>query len=159
MALTTKQADFIKHYVETGNATESVRRAGYGEVGARTEGSRLLAHADIKAELVRVGATTTQIVEERLGEAVGSAAWVIEQACSIVLEDGTQNRDRIAALALIARSHALFRDAAPVVQQVIALPSGTGYDDIVALRDSLRAQLPAPSGDAGEQFLAPSGDD
>ena len=82
MALTTKQADFIKHYVETGNATESVRRAGYGEKGARTEGARLLAHAVIKAELVRVGATTTQIVEERLGEAVGSAAWVIEQACS-----------------------------------------------------------------------------
>jgi len=60
---------------------------------------------------------------------------------------------------LIARSHALFRDAAPVVQQVIAMPSGTDYADIVALRDSLRAQLPAPPGDAGEQFLAPSGDD
>ena len=147
MALTTKQADFIKHYVETGNATESVRRAGYGEKGARTEGARLLAHAVIRSELVRLKATTTQIVEERLGEAVGSAAWVIEQACSIVLEDGTQNRDRIAALALIARSHALFRESAPMIQQVIAMPSGTGYDDIVALRDSLREQLPAPPDD------------
>ena len=155
MALTTKQAEFIKHYVETGNATESVRRAGYGEQGARTEGSRLLAHADIRAELVRVGATTTQIVEERLGEAVGSSAWVLEQACSIVLEQGTQNRDRIAALALIARSHALFREGPAVVQQVIALPSGTGYDDIVALRDSLREQLPAPPAPARHATAPP----
>jgi phage terminase small subunit len=47
MALTPKQQRFVEEYLVDLNATQAAIRAGYAESGARTEGTRLLADANI----------------------------------------------------------------------------------------------------------------
>jgi len=46
--LTPKRARFVEEYLRDVNATQAALRAGYAESGARTEGARLLANADIQ---------------------------------------------------------------------------------------------------------------
>ena len=138
--LTTLQAAFIEHYVATGNGTQSARLAGY-QGSDRTLGvtaSRMLGRASIRAALAELPASPPQRVAASLAAAAGSAAWIVDRA--VALADGArQDRDKIQALALLARRHAEFRDAGPaVVQQIVALPEGTGLDDLRALAASMR---------------------
>lgn len=53
LKLTAKQLKFIDEYLIDFNGSAACIRAGYSKSGSRTEGSRLLANADIKAELKR----------------------------------------------------------------------------------------------------------
>lgn len=48
MELTPKQKKFCDYYIETGNASEAARRAGYSEKTARTIGQQNLAKRAIK---------------------------------------------------------------------------------------------------------------
>lgn len=48
MKLTPKQKKFCDYYIETGNASEAARRAGYSEKTARTIGQQNLAKRAIK---------------------------------------------------------------------------------------------------------------
>ena len=49
MALNEMQKAFADYYIETTNATESAKRAGYSEKTARSQGQRLLTNVDISA--------------------------------------------------------------------------------------------------------------
>lgn len=51
--LTDKRTRFIDEYLLDCNATQAALRAGYAASGARQEGSRLLANADIRTEIDR----------------------------------------------------------------------------------------------------------
>lgn len=48
MNLNPKQKAFADFYIETGNASEAARKAGYSQKNANVNGPRLLAHAGIK---------------------------------------------------------------------------------------------------------------
>lgn len=52
-SLTPKQFEFIEYYLETNNATEAAKKAGYSPKTARQQGSRLLSNVVIKKELDR----------------------------------------------------------------------------------------------------------
>lgn len=149
---TALQAAFIEHYARTQNGTQSARLAGYrgSDVVLGNQAYDNLRIPDIRAELERLGALPAQRVAASLAAAAGSAAWIVDRA--VALADGArQDRDKIQALALLARRHAEFRDAGPaVVQQIVALPEGTGLDDLRALAASMRGAraLDAPSSEA-----------
>lgn len=67
--LTPKQQDFVTEYLVDLNATQAAIRAGYAESGARTEGTRLLANADIADAIAerRVAlAQKTEVTQERI---------------------------------------------------------------------------------------------
>ena len=49
MALNEMQKAFADYYIESANATESAKRAGYSEKTARSQGQRLLTNVDISA--------------------------------------------------------------------------------------------------------------
>lgn len=51
MGLNKKQQAFVEHYLQTWNAAEAARRAGYAEKSARQQGSRLMTNADIQDEV------------------------------------------------------------------------------------------------------------
>lgn len=51
MALSPKQQIFIEAYLETWNATEAARRAGYADAGIRVAGHRMLTNANVAAEI------------------------------------------------------------------------------------------------------------
>jgi len=60
--LTPKQELFVAEYLKDLNATQAAIRAGYAESGARTEGARLLANADIAAAVkAAIDARTEQV--------------------------------------------------------------------------------------------------
>lgn len=46
--MTNRQRAFADLYLQTGNATEAARQAGYSDRSARTTGARMLANADTK---------------------------------------------------------------------------------------------------------------
>lgn len=47
--LTDQQRAFADHYIETGNATEAAKLAGYSEKTAYSQGGRLLKHVEVSA--------------------------------------------------------------------------------------------------------------
>ena len=51
MSFTNRQRVFVEEYLQCWNATEAARRAGYSDKTARQQGSRLLSHVDISAEI------------------------------------------------------------------------------------------------------------
>ena len=51
MKLTEKQRRFVDYYVETGNASEAARRAGYAEKAAYRTGSENLRKPQVKAAI------------------------------------------------------------------------------------------------------------
>jgi phage terminase small subunit len=69
-ALTRKQRKFVDAYLETLNATEAARRAGYSDKssGARVRGSELLANRNVRTA-----------IDERLAEQVMSANEVLSR--------------------------------------------------------------------------------
>ena len=70
--MTPKQTRFVEEYLLDLNATQAAIRAGYAESGARTEGARLLANADISAAIdkamaqrsMRTNITQDQVLRE-----------------------------------------------------------------------------------------------
>lgn len=49
--LSPKQESFVKHYIKSGNATQSYIAAGYSENGADVSASRLLGNASVQERL------------------------------------------------------------------------------------------------------------
>lgn len=49
--LTKKQLDFALYYVETGNAVDSARRAGYSKSTAKAQSYRLMSHVGVKKKI------------------------------------------------------------------------------------------------------------
>lgn len=66
MKLTEKQKRFVDFYVETGNATEAARRAGYAEKSCRSIAQENLTKPDIKAA---VGARLAELESKRIATA------------------------------------------------------------------------------------------
>lgn len=66
MKLTEKQKRFVDYYVETGNATEAARRAGYSEKYINTNASKLLQNTTIKAA---IGARLKELESKRIASA------------------------------------------------------------------------------------------
>ena len=82
--LTIKQRKFVKHYLATGNATESYRVAGYTAntyLVAKSGGSRLLTKADVKktmAELFDAAGLTDEALVEDIKDGTKATRWIIK---------------------------------------------------------------------------------
>ena len=59
------QKRFADYYLETGNATESAKRAGYSKKTARSQGQRLLTNVDIKNYIEE---RTTKLDKKRIAD-------------------------------------------------------------------------------------------
>jgi len=63
--LSEMQKRFADYYLETGNATESAKRAGYSKKTARSQGQRLLTNVDIKNYIEE---RTTKLDKKRIAD-------------------------------------------------------------------------------------------
>ncbi len=86
MSLTDKQQRFVTEYLVDQNATQAAIRAGYAKSGARTEGARLLANADIAA-LVK------QKLEKAAEKAETTVARVLQELSRLGFSDIRQAFD------------------------------------------------------------------
>ena len=118
--VTPRKARFVAEYQIDQNATQAAIRAGYSERTAKQQGSRLLTDVDVVNMLVNTHATAAQVVEEKLSEAIGSAAWIVEKAAAVVRMAFEQERPGIAtpALALLAKMHPEFSEKHEVTGDV-----------------------------------------
>ena len=66
MALNEMQKAFADYYIETANATESAKRAGYSEKTAYSQGQRLLKNVEISAY---IGERMAEQGEKRVADA------------------------------------------------------------------------------------------
>ena len=63
MNLTPKQKRFCEEYVLDLNGTQAAKRAGYAESGARTEGARLLANANVMEYVAKLKEKASETLE------------------------------------------------------------------------------------------------
>ena len=143
--MTPKQAAFVAEYVATGNGTQSARAAGYSASSAAVLDQMAadnLRHPQIRAAIAAAGGLAAQRVAASTAAAAGSAEWIIRR-CVEIVEGGAAPRDQIAALSLLSKRLAEWREGPAVVQQIVSLPPNTSLDDLRALAASTRAQLAA----------------
>lgn len=122
--LTEKQKAFCDYYIETLNATESYKRAGYKvktDGAARSNASRLLTNANIKSYIDK---RLKQIESERIADAKEVMQYLTsvmrgEEIEEIVgfTEEGPEKisklpnvKDRVKAAELLGRRYSLFTD-------------------------------------------------
>ena len=94
MPLTNKRIAFVEEYLSYWNASEAARRAGYAH---RSEGSRLLANADIQA-----------YIKLRLADMQMSANEVLNRLADHARDDSKGVSLR--ALELLGKHHKLFTE-------------------------------------------------
>lgn len=146
--MTPKQAAFVAEYVRTGNGTGAARAAGYSQSSYQVlaqQAADNLNNPQVRAAIAAAGATAVQRVAASTEEAAGGAEYIIRK-CIEIVEGGAPARDQIAALSLLSKRLAEWRDGPAVVQQIVQLPAGTSLDELRALAANTRAQLAAPRG-------------
>ena len=99
MILTEKQKKFIDYYIETGNATESCRLAGYRGNNLDRLGHENLRKLEkyIKPRINELDLTRTATLEE-----------IFEFWTNIIRDDETKTSDKLRASELLAKSQGAF---------------------------------------------------
>lgn len=125
-ALSPRRRAFVDAYLETGNASEAARRAGYRRrPGA--QGPRLVANGAIQAALEERARPT----EDRR---IAGAQEVLEQLTTIARDTSLEARDRIRALELLGKRYGLWVERLEVESKgqacgVLILPPKVSADD------------------------------
>lgn len=122
--LTEKQERFIDYYIETGNATEAAKKAGYSEKTAKQIGSENLTKLDffIKERLKELEDARIAKAEEVLKHLTAAMRGEIEEEVVVVegIGEGESRarivkkqisaRDRIKAAELLGKRYAMWTD-------------------------------------------------
>lgn len=122
--LTEKQERFIDYYIETGNATEAAKKAGYSEKTAKQIGSENLTKLDffIKERLKELEDARIAKADEVLKHLTAAMRGEIEEEVVVVENIGDYEsrarvikkqlsaRERIKAAELLGKRYALFTD-------------------------------------------------
>lgn len=137
--LTPKQQAFCDYYIETGNATESYKRAGYSGAGATAEvnACRILSNAKVRScidqrmsskEKSRI-ASQDEVLEfltaVQRGELTEQVP-VVMQKEFVMADKDPSLKDRIKAAELLGKRHMMWTDR----QVVDATHSVTFVDDL-----------------------------
>lgn len=131
--LTKRERLFIAEMQIDHNASKAALRAGYAEKNAGREGWRLMQKPEIRAAVEAAGAETLETLRITADD-IARRAWQIAQ------ENG---RDRVAALALLAKRHPEFSEkAAPQEGERHLHLHGLSEDVLLALAETIRPALP-----------------
>lgn len=120
--MNARQKLFARYYLETTNATESAKRAGYSDKTAYSTGQRLLKNDEMKKEI-------TRLMEELAKPSIATADEVLQYLTSVLRGEETEQlpigvgegaqrlidkepsiKDRIKAAELMAKRHGLLTD-------------------------------------------------
>ena len=119
--LTEKQKRFADYYIETGNATESAKRAGYSPKTARVIGQENLIKPAIKSY---IDARLKEMDEKRIMKAeevmqlltaiarneVTEDVVVFNEGMTAIEQKGMSAKDRLKALELIGKRYAMWTE-------------------------------------------------
>lgn len=171
MALSRKQDVFLNEYLQTWNATESARRAGYAQ--PKQEGARLLSHDVIAAEISQRIAEKAMSADEvlvRLAEQARAeyAAYITDVGTidlPAMRQDGKMHliksikpgkygteivfHDSQTALLHIGKHHQLFTDRVDVSGGLELKENESAVERVTSRLDSIVARIRAQSGTDG----------
>jgi phage terminase small subunit len=130
MALTDKQQRFVAEYLIDLNASQAAIRAGYAKAGARTEGARLLANADIAA-----------LIKERQASVAEKAEWTAADRLAALkrISDAAEKADPRVAVSAISEANKMQRSHAPMKNEH-SDPGGWSQAEDKTWRQVLRSE-------------------
>ena len=99
--LTEKQKRFIDYYIETSNAAESARRAGYSEKTADR-----IWHENLKKLENYIQERLEQLNDDR----IASAKEVLQYFTTIMRDKKEDTNDRTKCAELLGKKHGIFRE-------------------------------------------------
>ena len=111
-----RRETFVRHYLESGNATKAAIAAGYSEKSAAAAGSRLLTIPEVKGAID--GALLRQAELSDI-----SATFVLEGIRAIAENPNARHSDRLRAYELLGKHLRLFTGKAEVDQQITVTSS------------------------------------
>lgn len=97
--LSEKQKRFIDYYVETGNATEAARKAGYKQ-----------AHVQGSQNLEKLSEYIKERMKELENERIATADEVLRYLTGVMRDITLEAKDRTKAAELLGKRHALFTE-------------------------------------------------
>jgi phage terminase small subunit len=137
MALTARQQRFVDEYLVDLNATRAAMRAGYGEGGASSAGSRLLATpevaaavTDAKAErsartMITADRVVTELARIAFSDIRKVVSWRGPDEADATAEEGARTAAKAVATVEVAASDALDDDAAAAIAEISRGRDGT----------------------------------
>lgn len=137
---TEKQKRFIDYYIETGNATEAARLAGYKGNNLNRIGSENLSKLDtlIQEKLAQKDAERIASQDEVLaylsavmrGELTEETPILCGEGCQELVEKDIGAKDRIKAAELLGKRYGLFTDKVSVdVIKPVVISGADGLED------------------------------
>lgn len=117
-----RQKRFVDFYIQTGNASEAARKAGYSEHVANVAGSKLLTKANIRAEIDRrLGelktkrtADTQEILEHLTSVVRGELTEEVVTNSGKKITAKVNQRDRLKAAEMLLKVNGAFREQVDV---------------------------------------------
>ena len=117
-----RQKRFVDFYIQTGNASEAARKAGYSEHVANVAGSKLLTKANIRAEInSRLGelktqrtADTQEILEHLTSVVRGELTEEVVTNSGKKITAKVNQRDRLKAAEMLLKVNGAFREQVDV---------------------------------------------
>lgn len=117
-----RQKRFVDFYIQTGNASEAARKAGYSEHVANVAGSKLLTKANIRAEIdQRLGelktqrtADTQEILEHLTSVVRGELTEEVVTNSGKKITAKVNQRDRLKAAEMLLKVNGAFREQVDV---------------------------------------------
>lgn len=117
-----RQKRFVDFYIQTGNASEAARKAGYSEHVANVAGSKLLTKGNIRAEIDRrLGelktqrmADTQEILEHLTSVVRGELTEEVVTNSGKKITAKVNQRDRLKAAEMLLKINGAFREQVDV---------------------------------------------
>ena len=117
-----RQKRFVDFYIQTGNASEAARKAGYSQHVANVAGSKLLTKANIRAEInSRLGelktqrtADTQEILEHLTSVVRGELTEEVVTNSGKKITAKVNQRDRLKAAEMLLKVNGAFREQVDV---------------------------------------------
>ncbi len=132
MSLTPKQERFVAEYLVDLNGTQAAIRAGYAKSGARTEGARLLANADIAEAIATAQARVAEKAEWTATERLRMLADIAER---------THKEDPRVAVSAIAEANKMQGSHAPAKTELTGKDGGPIETKDVSARETVAGKL------------------
>lgn len=106
--LTEKQKRFIDYYIETANATESARKAGYSEKTAKNIGAE---------NLTKLNFFIQERLKSKENSRIASQEEVLEFFSEMLRGKNQDPKDRIKCAELLGKVHGVFKERVEVQQE------------------------------------------
>ncbi|WP_258831457.1 terminase small subunit [Peribacillus frigoritolerans] len=145
MKLTEKQKRFADYYIETGNASEAYRKAGYAGKSTSTittNGNRLLTNADIKkyisdrvaekdnARIAKQDEVLSYLTGIMRGEYTEQTLRGIGEGAQVIADIDVSAKDRIKAAELLGKRYAMWTEKQDIdIKGAVTFVDDIGEED------------------------------